>query len=432
MHLGHQQNGGRSTSDSGFLGKLKLLDAYASNKIADDFFTKTMSGGVITIAATVVMVLLFLSEIRLYVAVNTHHELSVDTSRGETIAIHVDVTFPKMPCAWLSLDAMDISGDLHLDVDHDVYKQRLGASGSPVKAIEKHDVVSTKKMGHSLNETCGSCYGSEDKAGDCCNSCDEVRSAYRKKGWALTNTDHIEQCSHDGYLEAIKEQQQQQQQQQQQLGQQQQQQQQQQQLGQQQQRKVVGEGCRMWGDLEVNKVAGNFHFAPGRSYQQGSMHVHDIAPFGDAVMDLSHTINRLAFGAAYPGMRNPLDLAKVSQASLVKSLDGSGMYQYFLKVVPTQFTTLSNTSLNTNQYSVTENFREAAGGAQRSLPGVFFFYDMSPIKVKIYEDSRSFLHFLTNVCAIVGGVFTVSGILDACIYQSERMIRKKMEIGKFG
>lgn len=53
-------------------------------------------------------------------------------------------------------------------------------------------------------------------------------------------------------------------------------------------------------------------------------------------------------------------------------------------------------------------------------------------QVKIYEDSRSFLHFLTNVCAIVGGVFTVSGILDACIYQSERMIRKKMEIGKFG
>ena len=24
------------------------------------------------------------------------------------------------------------------------------------------------------------------------------------------------------------------------------------------------------------QVAGNFHFAPGRSYQQGSMHVHDL------------------------------------------------------------------------------------------------------------------------------------------------------------
>lgn len=51
--------------------------------------------------------------------------------------------------------------------------------------------------------------------------------------------------------------------------------------------RTAGEGCRMWGHLEVNKVAGNFHFAPGRSYQQGNMHVHDIAPFGDAHMDFS-------------------------------------------------------------------------------------------------------------------------------------------------
>ncbi len=28
----------------------------------------------------------------------------------------VDVTFPRMPCSWLSLDAMDVSGELHLDV----------------------------------------------------------------------------------------------------------------------------------------------------------------------------------------------------------------------------------------------------------------------------------------------------------------------------
>ncbi len=26
------------------------------------------------------------------------------------------MTFPYMPCSWLSLDTMDISGDLHLDV----------------------------------------------------------------------------------------------------------------------------------------------------------------------------------------------------------------------------------------------------------------------------------------------------------------------------
>ena len=48
----------------------------------------------------------------------------------------------------------------------------------------------------------------------------------------------------------------------------------------------------------------------------------------------------------------------------------------------------------------------------------------------ISETSSSFLHFLTSVCAIVGGVFTVSGIVDAFIYQGEKIIRKKLELGK--
>lgn len=28
---------------------------------------------------------------------------------------------------------------------------------------------------------------------DCCNNCEEVREAYRKKGWALSNPDLIDQ-----------------------------------------------------------------------------------------------------------------------------------------------------------------------------------------------------------------------------------------------
>ena len=31
-------------------------------------------------------------------------------------AAQFDITFPALPCEWLSLDAMDISGEMHLDV----------------------------------------------------------------------------------------------------------------------------------------------------------------------------------------------------------------------------------------------------------------------------------------------------------------------------
>ena len=40
------------------------------------------------------------------------------------------------------------------------------------------------------------------------------------------------------------------------------------------------EGCSMFGFLLVNKVAGNFHFAPGKSFQQHNVHIHDLQPFG--------------------------------------------------------------------------------------------------------------------------------------------------------
>ena len=42
---------------------------------------------------------------------------------------------------------------------------------------------------------------------------------------------------------------------------------------------------------------------------------------------------------------------------------------------------------------------------------------MSPIKVRIVEDSNSRLSgFLTSVCAIVGGIFTVMSLLDGAMY----------------
>ena len=45
-----------------------------------------------------------------------------------------------MPCGWLSLDAMDVSGELELDVDHDIFRKRLNAAGAPLDDGEKHEV----------------------------------------------------------------------------------------------------------------------------------------------------------------------------------------------------------------------------------------------------------------------------------------------------
>ena len=57
-------------------------------------------------------------------------------------------------------------------------------------------------------------------------------------------------------------------------------------------------------------------------------------------------------------------------------------------------------------------------------------YELSPIMVKFTETSKSFAHFLTGVCAIIGGVFTVAGIIDSMVYHSMRSLKKKVDLGK--
>ena len=49
-----------------------------------------------------------------------------------------------------------------------------------------------------------------------------------------------------------------------------------------------GEGCNIYGFVEVNKVAGNFHFAPGKSFQQSNVHVHDLLAFQKDSFNVRH------------------------------------------------------------------------------------------------------------------------------------------------
>ena len=43
------------------------------------------------------------------------------------------------------------------------------------------------------------------------------------------------------------------------------------------------------------------------------------------------------------------------------------------------------------------------------------------MQVQYREEYKSFTHFLTSVCAIVGGVFTVSGLIDSFIYHGQKV-----------
>jgi hypothetical protein len=128
---------------------------------------------------------------------------------------------------------MDISGEHQLDVDHQVFKQRISFAGEPIgDGVREVDLKSHRNATAAQNATgpdgspppCESCFGAEEFVGQCCNGCDDVREAYRRKGWAFTNADEVPQCKREGFVLRLKAEQ--------------------------------NEGCVIFGQIKVNKVAG--------------------------------------------------------------------------------------------------------------------------------------------------------------------------------
>lgn len=314
--------------------------------------------------------------------------------------IHLNITFPKMPCELLTLDVMDVSGEQQHGVMHGVNKVRLqpqarGGGVIDTKSLDLHNDAAE----HLAPDYCGDCYGTKpppnaQKPG-CCNTCDEVREAYALASWAFGRGENVEQCERENYAQKLDAQRE--------------------------------EGCRIEGNLRVNKVVGNFHLAPGRSFSNGNMHIHDLKNYWDVPEgkshDFTHTIHSLRFGPQLPdeittrlGKKsalpwtnhhlNPLD------GTSQETKDANFNFMYFVKIVPTSYlpigwdgkamklsnllqddsTTLGDYgysddgSVETHQYSVTSHRRSLSGGndaaeghAERlhsrgGIPGVFFSY----------------------------------------------------------
>ncbi|MCJ1367771.1 hypothetical protein MMC16_006905 [Acarospora aff. strigata] len=430
------------------------LDAFT--KTVEDARIRTTSGGIVTIASLLIVLYLVWGEWSDYKRIVVHPELIVDKGRGEKMEIHLNISFPRIPCELLTLDVMDVSGEQQTGVMHGVHKFRLApvSEGGHViesKALDLHS--EEDKATHLDPKYCGGCYGApappNAQRSGCCNTCEEVREAYASVSWAFGRGENVEQCEREGYSERLDA-----------------------------QRK---EGCRIEGGLRVNKVVGNFHVAPGRSFSNGNMHVHDLNNYFENPAEhghtFTHTIHHLRFGPQLPEEAtknikgknlpwtdhhlNPLD--QTTQATD----DPAYNYMYFVKVVSTSYLPLGwekrqshgsfqsakdipheilpigshgygfDGSVETHQYSVTSHKRSLSGGsdaqeghkerlhARGGIPGVFFSYDISPMKVINREErTKTFTGFLTGVCAVIGGTLTVAAAIDRGVYEGALRVKK--------
>lgn len=318
--------------------------------------------------------------------------------------IDFDFSFPHISCNLLALDAIDEAGLPQKDVVHEIFKHRINALGEKDGDAVRHEflgqtMTTEEELGKSDTlkkpevkiETlipseigCGNCYGAGAN-GECCNTCDEVKYAYQRTGWKF-NPHGISQCRDENEKINKKDQ------------------------------FASDGGCQLYGHLELNKAqGGHFHIAPHKELKPSGdesdiFSLWDLIFFTFEQFNITHTINSLSFGDQYPGIRSPLD------GQIRKLEDTHGMYQYYIKVVPTRYQGINKKEIESNQYSVTEHMRHLSPGSGKGLPGLYFYYEVSPVQA-IFEERRkhNFLSFLTNVCAIVGGAFSVMGIVDVLI-----------------
>ncbi|KAK7110018.1 endoplasmic reticulum-Golgi intermediate compartment protein 1-like [Littorina saxatilis] len=176
-------------------------------------------------------------------------------------------------------------------------------------------------------------------------------------------------------------------------------------------------GCRFESNFLINKVPGNFHV---------STHSSRVQPDNP---DMSHIVHKVRFGMELAegkdvkGSFNPLENVDKSNSDPIATHD------YIIRVVPTVYEDIHGNIRFPFQYTYSSRDMIQYHHGGRALPAIWFRYELSPITVRYKERRKPFYTFLTTICAIIGGTFTVAGILDSLVFSAAEIFRKA-ELGK--
>jgi hypothetical protein len=178
--------------------------------------------------------------------------------------------------------------------------------------------------------------------------------------------------------------------------------------------------------LHVHRVPGNIHFS---IHNEKLTEIVQKLNSEGIYLNYAHKILHFSFGTHE---HKALDIQRKFPEILLYPLEGTSMseeinlslaYQYYLNVVRAKVM-LRGEPIEAYQYTISKSF-----GITRDLPALFFKYEISPLYVRYELKEKSIWHFLVNICAIIGGVYTAFSILDAVIYTSVSRIFKH-RIGK--
>jgi thiol-disulfide isomerase/thioredoxin len=174
-------------------------------------------------------------------------------------------------------------------------------------------------------------------------------------------------------------------------------------------------GCQVSGWIMVDRVPGNFHIKARSNH-------HDLVPH---MTNVSHIVHHLSIGE--PMVHRLLGNKDVAAPDeLLKKLAPMNnfafvthglheAFHHYLKIITTDVDGLSSRARKKKAFQIMRN-SQLAMYANDVVPEAKFMYDLSPISVEYKKKGRHWYDYLTSLMAIVGGTFTVVGMLEAGIH----------------
>jgi hypothetical protein len=280
---------------------VKELDAFP--KVPESYQEKTGSGGTLSLLTFTIIAVLVISEFMYYRSVWYKYEYEVDSDIENDLMFNIDMVV-AMKCAYVGADLLDLSGTTHMTVEGkgfqttDTFFEMTEAQRQWLK--KRKELLELHEEWRSLK--------------------DEQIDNYR-----LVHTPMPNRLVSD----------------------------------------VPGgkqpDACRVYGSMNIKKIAGNFHITAGKAIPHPRGHAHMSAMVATQDLNFSHRISHLSFGNAAVGTFNPLD------GEVKLTTHNTQMYQYFIQVVPTSFSFAGGVSYSANQYSVTHRVSSVLFRVQISI-----------------------------------------------------------------
>ena len=183
-------------------------------------------------------------------------------------------------------------------------------------------------------------------------------------------------------------------------------------------------GCQLSGHLLLDRVPGNFHIL-ARSQN------HDLAPH---MTNVSHMVNSLSIGDPMASIQIETGKARLPPEvkGKIRPMDGNvyttknlhESYHHYLKVVSTKADGLQIGRRAIRTYQILPN-SQLAYYRTDVVPEARFSYDLSPIAVTYRSKSRHWYDYVTSIMAIIGGVFTVVGMIESGIDSTVRTLKRR-------